>query len=361
MFIFLAVLAATIVICFLSEKKQRVGVIVLGGIMMLLCGLRANTVGADTDGYFRFADFATSEESSERFGILYLSLRLLCGIFDNPQVFIFVIALLTFVPLLWLIIKKSPLPAVSLLVFMVASSHYYLECFNIIRQLLSVVFVYLFIYYYFQKKYLWACCFLILAFLAHKFAFFVILVLPFLRRRIPFPVILCLITISVILGYIGTLDFLTEFLVGLSSYGSESAYNVASLGNYVNIHELNSKWSAAEVLSHWFPVTVVCIFGYRKSKASNLYNMLYNMLFVGAIITNLLMSNVYCDRIASYFTVSQIFIVANCLSKGLTISKVAITFVIFFYVLFYMYTLYIQNLDIDFVDNVMPYKFCFEK
>ena len=84
------------------------------------------------------------------------------------------------------------------------------------------------------------------------------------------------------------------------------------------------------------------------------------MLLVGTLITNLLMSNVYCDRIASYFTVSQIFITANCLSKGTTVSKVAMTFVISFYVLFYMYTLYIQNLDIDLVDNVMPYKFCFE-
>ena len=357
MFLFIVVLVATIISCFLSEKKQRISVVLLGGIMMLLCGLRANTIGADTDGYFKFADFATSVESSERFGILYLTLRDICGIFNNPQVFIFVIALLTFVPLLWLIIKDSPLPAVSLLVFMVASSHYYLECFNIIRQLLSVTLIYIFLHKYLRKEYLWAFLFFVLAFFAHKFAFFVLFIIPFLRTKISFPIVLCSIIISIIIGYLGTLNFVTDFLAFLSHYESESVYNVASFGNYANNHILYSKWTPAEILLHWLPVSVVCLFGYLKKSPNNLYNM----LFVGTIITNLLMSNVYCDRIANYYTVSQIFVIPNCLSKGSKESKIAVNFVISFYILFYIYTLYIQNLDIDFIDNIMPYKFFFEK
>ncbi len=357
MICFLIVLALSILSCFLSKKKQNRMVIVTGILMILLCGLRANEVGADTDGYFKFAEFATSDESSSRFGILYLFLRNICSIFNNSQVFIFIISLFTIAPLVWLIRSESPLPAISLLVFMVAASHYYLECFNIIRQQMSVVIVFLSLHFYFKKKYPLAIILFVLSFLSHKFAFFIIPIVPFLRRKISFPVVVVSLSLTIILGYIGTLDFLTDMLVGLNNYASESAYNVASLGNYVNIHDLNSKWSIAEVITHWFPISVICLFGYRKDFQDNWYNL----LFIGALITNLLMSNTYCDRIASYFTMGQIFIAANTLSKGSPISKIAMIAVISFYVLFYLYTLYIQNLDIDFVDNVMPYRFFFER
>lgn len=111
------------------------------GIMFCLCAFRMPWVGADTYTYLQIYTNPTALESFKNEFIFYFLIKSLYGL-NTPVWFTQIIStLLIYIPFGIVILRYSPKPSLSILIFVVASNNYFPETFNITRQFISTGFL----------------------------------------------------------------------------------------------------------------------------------------------------------------------------------------------------------------------------
>lgn len=110
-------------------------------LMFCLCAFRMPWVGADTYTYLQIYTNPTAIESYHNEFIFYWLVKILYY-FDAPVWIIQILmTLLIYVPFGIAILKYSPKPALSILIFVIASNNYFPETFNITRQVIATGFL----------------------------------------------------------------------------------------------------------------------------------------------------------------------------------------------------------------------------
>lgn len=356
MIIYLVLLALAIYFSFQSHKNQVKATYFLMAIMLLMCGLRGENVGTDTAAYLYFAE---GYSDGDNLGVMYKFLRFISAkIGKSPNIFLMLMAILTYVPLTLIIVKESEKPAVSVLLYMSSTSLFFLETFNISRQAIAIVFLLWSAYYLKYDNWLLSVLYFIISFLFHPFIFPFAIIYIINRIEIkPWIVTLCL-TVSFVVGFVGVLDQIKTAvdMLYLFTEGSDYAL-IEHLGKY---HDRDFSATANFVgkMVHMLPVTLLCWFSYDKKTSSN--NIYFKMLLVGAIVTNLFVSTLYCERIASIFTLALILVVPASL-KNLGQKSLKLVMIIGITIFLYVYTLWTINTNPRDYAKTVPYSTCFMK
>ena len=121
----IALFLATLSCFFKNSKLLRYAAYVY---LILLCGLRASNIGADTDVYV--SNFATINEG-ERIEFMFLLLQNAVAVFTaNYTIYLTRVSTLILIPIFSVIEKESLNPGLSLLMYLVCIPILYFETFN---------------------------------------------------------------------------------------------------------------------------------------------------------------------------------------------------------------------------------------
>ncbi len=336
--IFFYILAIAIGCCFLPYKYQKLSSSFLLVVMMLICGFRAYDVGVDTHNY---TEYAASERNlyinDNQWGPFYALLRFIARLFYNEEtVFLLLMAILTYVPLLYIIKKKSCYPALSVLMFIIPVGNYFVQTLNIARQSIAIIFVLFAALMIKEHKNKAAFVILIFCFILHPFTFFAFLLFFINKIHLTRKKVYIYILGSMLIGLVGSLSGIGEILniMAMMTEGSSNPllHKLAKYGS--GNYEIGSNFSLIGELSHMLPMAAMCILGINRK---TLHNLIYKMMLLGSIITNICVSIIFCERIASTFTIAQvlavpyIYKVSSKNKRWLIIILLALTTLLFIY------------------------------
>jgi len=339
--------------CFLPYKYQRQASLAITIIMLLMVGLRDISVGTDTENYVsKFKEnFLDSLYSDYLFNLVLWSTK---SITKSWNIFLLTIAIITYLPLYFIIRKESYNPSLSLLIFVIAPSIYFFETFNILRQSISIVFL-LYVYYFFQKeRYVETLAFLIVAILFHMSS---LIILPFLLMkftRLSFIVVLSMLIGSLLIGLSGILtNLIDQFLVFDQLAAAAGWESLSKFSVYGNADKSSSVLNVVGSLAHVLPLTVVCLLTYPANK-DHLY---YKIFFAGVIVLNSLIFFKYAERLISGVTILQIFLVPRSYLFGSKLMRLIISLFIILLALFFIYQMYRASINRS--SDMIPYRFYF--
>lgn len=354
MFYFIILLLLSIAICFIKIENHWISTAIVLVFMLLLVGLRDDSVGRDTCTYLAVINCL---EDGDRFGYIWgLLLQLSRILSTSPYLFLFLMSFITYVPLWFIINKASVMPAVSVLVYMVSVNRLFLETFNICRQMCAIVWV-LYAAYFFANDKKYRCIFcMCIAFMLHKIT---LIAFPFIflsRIKIKMQFVYLFLILTIILGLLGFSKISTDLLSFLNTYNSGSSNSFAVYGSYVH-RNMVTNWSTSEILAHSIPCSLICFLALKKN-FSNQELVYYNLLFFGTILCNLFSSNMFCDRATNMLTIFQIIVVPMAIASEDCNKKKGTIYLVILMVLFYVRNIADMNSH-PFMDNVLPYKFFF--
>lgn len=271
---------------------------------MLICGFRGYEVGVDTHNYVEFVSF---EENINRLGPVYVLLRTIAKVFYNEgTAFLVLMALMTYIPLSLIVKRHSYYPALSVLMYIIPVGNYFVQTLNIARQSIAIIFVLYAALYIKEHKEKTALIILVFCFLLHPFTFPALILLFINKIKFTRTIIMVLVGGSMFIGLAGTLSGISEILNLMMVMTSDSSNPlIAKLGKYGN-YEVVSHFSVIGQLSHMLPLATMCILGIDKRTLGDIF---YKMMVLGCVATNIFVSVIFCERIASTFTIAQILAV----------------------------------------------------
>lgn len=378
---YLILLLLSIVGLFLSYNKQKTLSILMIIFMSGICCLRGVDVGTDTITYMNFS----MGHDTDGFGPLYSLFAFFAQLTPfPPTVFLTIISILTYIPLLIICSKYSKMPCLTLFLFMSTTAIYFLETFNICRQALAIMYVLLAIIQYdekgnenefytirqihnvktgkgniykktsFSNKTI-SISLLCFAFIAHPYT---ILIAPlFILKNINLTrdKMMLYIVISVFLGLFVS-EYVMTFLISILSmlFGGSSSYLLSHLTKYTT-YDYSSEYTFIGRVAHILPYIFLLLFTYRKEYANTL---IYKMMFWGFVLLSISLSSIFSERIACTYTIAIIVALPN-IYFSLTKRQKMYTFLVFAY-LVYRYISDMQVMALSNLNYPVPYKFIFE-
>lgn len=346
-YIVLLIITFAIAWFYKGEKEGRYASLLLFA-MMVMCGLRGYTVGTDTHNYV--ACYVNSD-MEERFGFFYVYLMQICQkIGDSPTIFLMAMALLTYLPIIYIVNKR---PQGSLLVaycYLASSSMFFFETFNLSREMISISWILLFMFFMEEDKKKLALISIIIAVLTHKYAIISIPFVLFKKYELKKTYVVAGLMISAVVGMSGILDSITNTLLFISGTLGDGEF-FSDFVKYAT-RDISSDWNIVGQLSHILPLSTLTFLCYTEDNKNDLF---YKCLFWGTIILNLFVSVKYCERLASVLTISQILVVPTVLlsTKGST-QNMLIKILLAMFAGLYIYQLFVMGRVVQF-DSVVPY------
>lgn len=322
--------------CLLPYQTQKHTSVILFLFMMLMCGFRAYDVGVDTHNYVDYAHL--SDISRYRFGPVYPILKQISVLFpNNGTAFLMLMAILTYFPLMYISYKFSDYPALSVLMYIIPVGIFFNESFNIARQSIAIVYVLLATVMVAKQRKKIAFGLIVIAFLFHPYTFISIVVLFLDKLRLTRGRVIVLLLISAIIGLIGTLSGIQNFLNTLMIATSDSSNDlVLKLGKYGDGYEIESGFSVVGQLSHILPLLALCWLGINRKTLNNIY---YKMMLLGCVVTNIFVSVIFCERIASTYTIAQLLSVPFIYKTSDKRKRLALIVLLIATALLYVYNL----------------------
>lgn len=322
--------------CFLPLKMQKKTSIFLMLFMMLMCGFRAYDVGTDTHNYVDFINY--TYVSDYKWGPFYITLKSVTAIFDNnPTAFLLMMAFLTYIPLIIIIKKWSEYPALSVLLYIIPVAIFFNETFNIARQSIAIVYVlWAAIMVEFHRKKV-ALALIVIAFFFHPYTFISVVLLLLDKINLTKRKVAFILLTTTLVGIAGALSGIQEMLNLLMIATSDSSSELmVKLGKYGDGYEIESNFSIIGQLSHILPLLALCMLGANEK---SMKSVLYKMMLFGCIVTNIFVSVIFCERIASTYTIAQILAVPYMYKTSSRLYKNLILMVLLFTMLLYVYNL----------------------
>lgn len=320
---------------------------------MMICGFRGYDVGVDTPNYV----YAVSVEPSyhANWGPFFYALIYVSQLFSNPEtVFLFLMSVLTYLPLTFIIWKESKIPALSVLMFMIPTAMFFFETMNLARQSIAIIFILLSAVLLYKEKIKLSLCTFILAFFFHVYT---VIFFPFyFIRKYTFSnnFVIATILLSIVIGLSGTLDFIKDYIDIVSMLFKDTSSSMLTKFAKYSDHNIASNFSIVGSLSHMLPLSALCILGHNHNTKNNLY---YKMMVCGCIISNIFISVIYVERFASTFTIAQILAVPIIYQNSNSRTKVLIKLLLVLTAVLYFYNLYSLSLS---KERWTPYHTIFE-
>lgn len=333
------------------QKLSKYAFCVASIMVLLIVGLRHETLGTDTINYLYFFLHPFSKSGyyyAEEVEPVYLLVNLIVGLVsDNKYVFLFIVSFMSLVPVLYLIWKNSNNKNFSLFLFLsfsVGMSLFFLS-FSMMRQFLAIGFFAIMVNLYVANDYKlnWK---VILAGLLMVFSHYssIMVIIVFLIHRIQFSktILASLILFSAIVGYyIGNyLSLLLMFAESLDkgfyfTNLSDSQYDIISKVPYLGIY-------------------LLLLYKCSKEYCNNFW---MKGLFMAIFLSNFLSFGNNADRMCSYFYMLSLIAIPNAISE---IKEKTITSVLLGGIILYFSYKYYLTFDImqDTLYVLSPYKSC---
>lgn len=353
MIFYLILLLFTVLCCVYANGNKRKEIVCAGLLLVTLgtlCGLRGLDCGTDNINYysiFKYKDYDSLEYAF--IGSLY--------IISNFQIWLFCYAMATYMILFFQLKKETKYMCLGVLIFMISTSKFFPESFNVIRQSIAAsLMLWAFVNWNHCKR-LDAFIAIFIAALFHTSS---IIALPFfLLKKISIPFSICLVSLilTLILGMLHIFnDTLQLFALGFTDYNS--ADSVADVVNkYSSYGNGTSYLNAKAMLTNTFPITAMALLTYPFSKeAKNKYGFYYNIFWIATLIGNVFIpAMVYGFRIVFSLQIVQLLVLPLAYQYGKRhIRQLIICYLI---LLSIVYLHYLYLLPIVGIRPIIPYKF----
>lgn len=351
MVFFYLLLFLSIILAFVVNRQTKVGMAWLPFlIMLLLCGLRGDKVGTDTETYLLHFFYGTNE----RHEVLYRLTVEACHFFRlTAHQFIFVTALLTFGPLYVFVRKYSVNPCFSALIYITFSAMFFGLTFNGVRQSIAMSFSLFSVYYLSQKNIIRSFIFLVVATLFH---YSCLVILPFLiafyfvhsiSKRALYIVLIGSFCFGLLFGQSG---YFLQFFQYLEIFSdNEIARNYLHYADERNIASLN----IIGILSRMLPFMLYSFLLYDSKNKSSLA---YMFIVTGAVFSNVFISVHYVFRLTAYYILPILFVLPETQDRVKGIRYTAICSLNTFMILWYFYEL--LKAGPESLNGIFPYSTC---
>ena len=348
-------------LCIGKDKKSQVIItITILSILCFLCMFRGESVCVDTAHYI---DGFKSGDLGNRYGLLYSWLYRLCVLAGGgPHMFLALMAIITYVPLIYLS-KKVDSPSAFLLLF-IACPAFFLETFNLIRQTAAMSFSLLSYYFVDNDKKLKAGIMFVIASFCHSIS---IIFLPFyflVKLKVPQKLMYLFLFGSLLVGLVlsmdlfyDTMDEVVQYMMLMPIFNNGiSTGDIIS--HYVESEELTGEWGIVGILTNTLPLTMLCATSYSNSDGEKNHMALYNFFFFGTVLGNLFGSSAFNARIASPLTIACLLYVAYIYDKVSFKQKRWIKIAFLIMIVVFVRKLWGYYIDVHSL-GIIPYSFCF--
>lgn len=338
-----------------SKKNRRLfkGAILAESLMVFICGLRSVDVGVDTSNYY---DIFTSGAS--RFMELGITVLSIIGhlLGNSFQVFLFLFALVSLLPIFYFINKRSQIVSFSLLIYLSFSNFFYPETFNTIRATAAIGLFTIAVLLVEKNRYKYAIIWFILSCSFHisAIAAGVLVLLGHLIKNFSKYATFTIIASSILFGLV--------FSTGFSAYAEVISIWLSTLtGDFADyyLHHFKdleeTEFNLVGVLSNMLPFSLFAIILYDNYNAKNIY---YKLLVIGVVISNTFISIALVYRITMFLTLYLIIVLPNTHIRTHGFRRLALNGLILFMLLWYVYKLFGSTSDS--MAGTIPYTFFFE-
>lgn len=353
MIFYLILLLLTALCCVYANGNKRKEIICAGLLLVTLgtlCGLRGLDCGTDNINYlsiFKYKDYDSLEYAF--IGSLH--------IIPDFQLWLFIYAMATYMILFFQLKKETKYMCLGVLVFMISTSKFFPESFNVIRQSIAAsIMLWAFVSWN-QSKRIEAFSAILIAVLFHTSS---IIALPFFlvkSIRIPFAICLISLVLTLILGMSHILnDTLQLFALGFSEYNSTDS--IADVVNkYSSYGNGTSYLNANAMLINTFPITAMALLTYPFSaEAKEKYGFYYNIFWLATLIGNVFIPAMeYGFRIVFSLQIVQVLVLPLAFQYNKKVVRQLLICYLVFLSLVYLY--YLHLLPVVGIRPIVPYKF----
>jgi hypothetical protein len=310
---------------------------------MILCAIRGYDVGRDTPNYVEAAMNTYSYNST--WGPIYYILIKFSQFFSNPAtIFLCLMAALTYIPLIVVVRSKSVLPALSVLMYIIPTAAFFYESFNLARQSIAIVYILLAAIFLKDKKIKLSIVMTLIAFFFHPYTIFFSIFYLISKIKFTKSLVNTLVYGSMIIGLLGTITVIQDTLSLMSFlFEDTSSAMLTKFSKYGNdSYNIISNYSVIGQLSHILPLSAMCLLGINKKTEDD---VLFKVMVCGCVVTNLFVSVIFCERIASTFSIAQFLAVPIIFSTSTKIKRQSMIVLLIFTAFLYVYNLYQQSLN----------------
>lgn len=354
MLIYIFLLIATVLCCIYSSKykiRNTYCAFVLLMFFAFLCGLRGINCGTDNINYLRI--FNTQRHQSEYEYAFIWSYKLI----RNFNVWLFIYSLLTYTILFFQLKKQCIYICLGVLIYLVSTTRFFPESFNIIRQSLAASLLLWSFVSWNKDQIVQSFLSLLLAILFHTSS---LIALPFYLLKyvkIPFSLSVIGLCVTVVLGMAHIFnEVLQIFVLGMAGYdGSDTT--VEMVNKYASYGNDTSITNAKAMLTNTIPITIMALLTYPKSsEAKKEYGFYYNIFAITTMIGNIFIpAMIYGFRLVFSLQIIQVLVLPLAYQYSTKFRKQCLIALMGLMSLIFIYYLYLlPNAGIR---TIVPYKF----
>ncbi len=274
------------IINFLIQQKREINILnfILFTLMMLVCALRASDIGADTSAYIN--TYSNIDTFQKRFGntefVFCFIVRALLNSGFSVENIQFIFALITYGAFYVFFRKVRLNTALSILIFVIAVNGYFLETFNIVRQIAATPFLLLSYTYLNEEKKLMSALFAIIAIGFHMSS---LIYIPFVVLAYCFKFPYVSVVISVIASFVFTVAISSINLLTNALNSIMLLYDFGDLNKYSHYSEykLDLAKDKFSLMAVCLIPSILSILAYKKLNG-NLFARIY---FLGVVLLNI--------------------------------------------------------------------------
>lgn len=354
MLLYILLLLITVLACIGAGKNRYKEVIcgaLLIGLLATLCGLRGMDCGTDNINYYRLFTYKSYN------GLEY-AFKLSLDITPNFQLLLILYAFATYIILFFQLKKETIYICLGILVYMISTTKFFPESFNIIRQSLAAsLMLWAFVSWNHSKR-LETFLALLLAIMFHTSS---AIAFPFLllkKLRLPYYICALAVVVTVILGMSHIFnESLQLFALGAADYNS--ADSLADMANkYSSYGSGTSLLNSNAMFLSTVPITGIALITYPFSEEAKMkYGFYYNIFIFATILGNIFIpAMVYGFRIVFSLQIVQVLVIPLAfqfyrkkIEKQLIICSLILLSLIYLY--------YLKLLPVVGVRSIVPYQF----
>lgn len=353
MILYFLLLLLTALCCVYAGKNKRKEIICAGLLLVFiatLCGLRGIDCGTDNINYFsifKYKDYNSLEYAF--IGSLY--------VIPNFQLWLFCYAVATYLILFFQLKKETTYMCLGVLIFMISTSKFFPESFNVIRQsIAAAIMLWAFVSWKHNRR----TEAFVAIFIATLFHTSSIIALPFFlvkKAHIPFAICAISLILTLILGMRHIFnDALQLFTLSFTDYNSSDS--VADVINkYSSYGNGTSYLNANAMLINTFPITLMALLTYPfTTVAKEKYGFYYNIFWIATLIGNVFIPAMqYGFRIVFSLQIVQVLVLPLAYQYNKKVVRQLIVCYLGFLSLVYLHYLYL--LPVVGIRPIVPYKF----
>lgn len=381
MLIYFVILVITIFLYRMDKHSRKFALLVML-LLFLITAFRDISIGIDTNNYVSKYKFRYNEYTSEfLFNNTYNLIHTIGG---SPQLWLFFVSLLIYIPYTYVICKYSKVPMMSVLIFLTSSSLFFFDGMNGIRQWIAsgVILLALVLRSYGKVKIP-----VLLVFCAAAFHLSSIIAFPFLfitfftmGRKLAYAIIVSIAILGILISHFdtsGIFDFYGYLIEGYEGEGMEK------LNAYSRYEDMENTTNWKYYVFNILPLSFMCLAAYvevAKDKATAVgaprkkqhklltkalstekenAHYLYIVFLTGVVLLDLLLTTIaYGHRLAFCILTSQLICLPNGYVYGGKKQRLFINLVLCFFMLWYMY--YVYRTNGSRIGSTVPYKFFWE-